>query len=60
VNYVVVVKHGTPYYLPDDDYCFDRLLAIYQDRFRLVLERANLRIFKVEKGVDTALRDPSR
>jgi len=60
VNYVVVVKHGIPYYLPDDDYCFDRLLAIYQDKFRLVLERANLRIFKVEERVDTALRDPSR
>jgi hypothetical protein len=60
VNYVVVVKHGTPYYLPDDDYCFDRLLAIYRDKFRLVLERANLRIFKVEERVDTALRDPSR
>ena len=60
VNYVVVVKHGIPYYLPDDDDCFDRLLAIDQDKFRLVLERANLRIFKVEKGVDTALPDPSR
>jgi hypothetical protein len=53
VNYVVVVKHEAPYYLPDDDYCFDRLLAIYQDKFRLVLERANLRIFKVEESVDT-------
>jgi hypothetical protein len=51
VNYVVVVKHGTPYYLPDDDYCFDRLLAIYPNKFRLVLERANLRIFKVEERV---------
>jgi len=60
VNYVVVVKHVTPYYLPDDDYCFDRLLAIYQDKFRLVLERTNLRIFKVEERVETALRDPRR
>ena len=60
VNYVVVVKHGIPYYLPDDDDCFDRLLAIDQDKFRLVLERANLRIFKVEERVETALRDPRR
>ena len=53
VNYVVVVKHEAPYYLPDDDYCFDRLLAIYQDKFRLVLQKTNLRIFKVEDSVDT-------
>jgi hypothetical protein len=60
VNYVVVVKHGSPFYLPDDDYCFDRLLAIYQDKFRLVLQRADLRIFEFEESVDTALREPKR
>jgi len=48
VDYVVVVKHGEPYYLPDDDYCFDRLLAAHTENFRLVLQRDNLRIFKVE------------
>jgi hypothetical protein len=48
VDYVVVVKHGEPYYLPDDDYCFDRLLAAHEENFRLVLQRDNLRIFKVE------------
>jgi len=50
VDYVVVVKHSEPYYLPDDDYCFDRLLAAHVRAFRLVLERGNLRIFKVEKS----------
>ena len=50
VDYVVVVKHSEPYYLPDDDYCFDRLLAAHVRTFRLVLERDNLRIFKVEKS----------
>jgi hypothetical protein len=39
VDYVVVVKHGQPYYLPDDDYCFDRLLAAHTENFRLVLQR---------------------
>jgi hypothetical protein len=48
VDYVVVVKHGEPYYLPDDDYCFDRLLAAHTANFQLVLQRDNLRIFKVE------------
>jgi hypothetical protein len=49
VDYVVVVKHGEPYYLPDDDYCFDRLLAVHEGNFRLVLQKGNLRIFKVEE-----------
>jgi hypothetical protein len=48
VDYVVVVKHAEPYYLPDDDYCFDRLLAAHSKNFQLVLQRDNLRIFKVE------------
>ena len=50
VDYVVVVKHAEPYYLPDDDYCFDRLLAAHAKNFRLVLQRGNLRIFKVDRG----------
>jgi hypothetical protein len=50
IEYVVVVKHGEPYYLPDDDYCFDRLLAAHAKNFRLVLERGNLRIFKINKS----------
>jgi hypothetical protein len=52
VDYVVVVKRGEPYYLPDDDYCFDRLLAAYRKNFRLVLQRDNLRIFKVEPSTN--------
>jgi hypothetical protein len=47
VNYVVVVKHYTPYYLPDDDYCFDKLLAVHPDAFRLVFQDSNIRIFSV-------------
>jgi hypothetical protein len=54
VNYVVVVQHGAPYYLPDDNYCFDPLLAIYSNKFRLVLQRANLRIFQVEESAVTS------
>jgi hypothetical protein len=48
VDYVVVVTHGKPYYLPDDDYCFDRLLAAHAENFRLVLQKDDLRIFEVE------------
>jgi len=50
VDYVVVIKHSAPYYLPDDDYCFDQLLVAHAEKFRLVLHRANLRIFQVEKS----------
>ena len=50
VDYVVVVKRGEPYYLPDDDYCFDRLLAAHEKNFRLILQKGNLRIFKVDKS----------
>jgi uncharacterized membrane protein (UPF0136 family) len=58
VDYVVVVKHASPYYLPDDDYCFDRLLAGHAGNFRLVLQRANLRIFSVDKDVDAGASGP--
>jgi hypothetical protein len=51
VDYVVVIKHAYAYYLPDDDYCFDRLLARHGENFRLVLQRANLRIFRVENNL---------
>ena len=47
VNYVVVVKHSSPYYLPDDDYCFDRLLAGHPHAFQLVFRDSNVRIFSV-------------
>jgi hypothetical protein len=47
VDYVVAIKHVPPYYLPDDDYCCSRLLAAHAGNFRLVLQRDNLRIFKV-------------
>jgi hypothetical protein len=48
VNYVVVAKHTSPYYLPDDDYCFDRLLELQPESFHLVYEVESLRIFSVQ------------
>jgi hypothetical protein len=50
VDYVVVIKHDNPYYLPDDDYCFDRLLATRAENFRLVLQTGKLRIFEVHQS----------
>lgn len=58
VDYVVVVKHAQPYYLPDDDYCFDRLLAVDAENFALVLQRDNLRIFHVNKNLNTGVSVP--
>jgi hypothetical protein len=57
VDFVVVVHHANPYYLPDDDHCFDPLLAAHPGSFEIVLERPNLRIFRVERSGDT-LRAP--
>jgi len=48
VEYIVVVKHTNPYYLPDDDYCFDRLFAAHEKNFRLVMQKDSVRIFKTE------------
>jgi hypothetical protein len=47
VNYVIAIKHKKPYYLPDDDYCFDKLLTKHADAFRLVLQRTDWRVFEV-------------
>jgi hypothetical protein len=60
VEYVVVIKHGEPYYLPDDDYCFDRLLVAHAKNFRLVLQSVNLRIFKVDKSATLERASPNR
>jgi hypothetical protein len=49
VDYVVVIEHDNPYYLPDDDYCFDRLLATQAETFRLVFQTDKLRIFEVDQ-----------
>jgi len=51
VDYVVVIKHKAPYYLPDDDYCFDRLLANSRDAFQIVFQDSNLRVFQVERNL---------
>src|SRR5207245_10392493 len=50
IDYIVVVKHREPYYLPDDDTRFERLLEVHPTTFRLILQSANLRIFLVEKS----------
>jgi hypothetical protein len=60
VDYVVVVKHPGPYYLPDDDYCFDRLLSARKEYFRPVLLAGNMRIYKVERNPDPEFFAPDR
>lgn len=50
VDYVIVIRHRSPYYLPDDDYCFDRLLSYHEGNYRLVFSDSDLRIFQVEKN----------
>jgi hypothetical protein len=58
VDYVVVVKHAQPYYLPDDDYCFDRLWAVHAENFQLVMHKDKLRIFKVNNKRTTEVSNP--
>ena len=50
VDYIVVVRHSSPYYLPDDDYCFERLLQRHSSSFRLALVKGGLRVFEVQRG----------
>jgi hypothetical protein len=50
IDYIVVVKHQEPYYLPDDDYCFEKFIETHPTAFRLILQSANLRIFLVKKN----------
>jgi hypothetical protein len=61
VNYVIVVKHAYTYYLPDDNYCFDKLLAKYGDAFHLVFRDSSIRIFEVQSNdrSGTELKQPS-
>jgi len=47
VDYVVVVKHITPYYLPDDDVCFERVQETFPASFQPVFDAGNVRIFRV-------------
>jgi hypothetical protein len=47
VDYVVVIRHKIRYYLPDDDDCFDKLLAKHPEAFRIVRQEPELRIFEV-------------
>jgi hypothetical protein len=48
VDYVVVSTRDNSYYLPDDEYCFDHLLASHGREFHLVLQRPNLRIYRFD------------
>jgi hypothetical protein len=51
VDYVIVIKHAEPYYLPDDDYCFQQLLVSRRDAFQIVFQDSNLQIFQVERNL---------
>jgi hypothetical protein len=52
VSYIVVVKHAQPYYLPDDEYCFNRLMSAHPKSFTLVMQEGDLRIFRVKRTAD--------
>ena len=45
VDFVIVVRRQSSYYLPTDDDCFAPLLTAYPDAFRLVYQAPELRIF---------------
>jgi hypothetical protein len=49
VDYVVVIRHSPPYYLPDDDSCWAPLMAAHGDLFQVVLQEPGLKIFRVAK-----------
>lgn len=49
VDYVVVIKHNPPYYLPDDEACWDPLLAAHGDLFQVVYQEPDLKIYRVAK-----------
>jgi len=49
VDYVVVINRESSYYLPDDGYSFEPLLANHGDKFQLVFRTPNLRIFRFNK-----------
>ena len=51
VDYVIVIKHDHPYYLPDDDYCFSRLLPNHSAAFQIVFQDSNLQIFHVDRNL---------
>jgi 4-amino-4-deoxy-L-arabinose transferase-like glycosyltransferase len=50
VDYVVVIRHSSPYYLPDDNDCFDPLLATHVDMFHMVFQETDVKIFQVAKS----------
>jgi hypothetical protein len=56
VDYLVVIHHPDAYYLPDDDYCFERLSAGYPGIFQLVLQKGDLRIYWVDKNAESLMR----
>jgi len=55
VEYIVVVKHSQPYYFPDDEYCFNRVMSAHPESFTLVMKEGNLRIFRVKRTTDTKI-----
>ncbi len=59
VDYIIVIRHRTPYYLPDDDSCFDPMLAKYSNAFQLVFHDRDVRIFHVERTLHLTLGEKS-
>ena len=57
VDYVVVINRETSYYLPDDDHCFERLLANHSQYFQLMLQTSSLRIFRFHDGETSRTSD---
>jgi hypothetical protein len=47
VDFVIVVRRKSSYYLPSDEDCFARLLSVYPKPFRLVDQGSDFRIFRV-------------
>jgi hypothetical protein len=60
VDYIIVIKHRVPYYLPDDDSCFDPMLAKYGSSFQLVFHDSNVRIYHVDRIGHVTMGEKSR
>ena len=49
VDYVVVIRHQDAYYLPDDEACWNPLLAAHGELFQVVYQEPDLKIYRVAK-----------
>jgi hypothetical protein len=48
VDYLVVIRRESSYYLPEDDVCFAALVQAYPDSFHLIYQASDIRIFRVQ------------